>query len=321
MGKLNNELCHFLNKPAVFAELFNIGIYGGKKVISRENLADVQRTYGETLADRYGRKRRKIRERDVVKALYRNGGYVRLAVENQANLNYCMSFRCLEYDVEDFARQLRWLRRYYQREGGLSGAEYLSGLKRSDKLIPNITIVLYHGAGRWNAPRQLQDMLDMAALDDELKAMHMDYKLHVINLTELDENLFQTGLRELIGVMKCAGDKDKMQRFIEENKERFRNMDDELYDLICTMAGLKELLVKKGKYENKDREESVDMCKAWEDMKAESRAEGKREGNREGEARLGTLISRLYKEGRGAEVLKAAESPRFRNRLYREYGI
>lgn len=329
MGKLNDELRHFINRPEIFAELFNIGVYGGKKVILEENLADVQRTYGETLPDRYGKKRRKTRERDVVKALWRNGRHVRLAVENQANLNYCMPLRCLEYDVEDFARQLRRLRRHYKQEGGLqAGAEYLSGIKMSDKLIPNITILLYHGAGKWDAASRLQDMLDTTALDEKLKAIHMDYRLHVINLTELDENLLQTGLRELVGMLKRAGNKVKMQQFMQDNEERFRNMDDELYDLICTMLGLKELGKRKDDCKN-HRKGTYDMCIAFKEMMQDSkeagrkigRAEGEKQGVKKGEARLGALISLMYKEGRGEEVPKAAESIRFRNRLYREYGI
>lgn len=322
MGKVNYELCHFISRPEVFAELINVAVYGGEKVIQKENLADVQRAYGETLTDRYGKKRRKTRERDVVKALWMNGRYVLLAVENQANPNYCMPLRCLEYDVEDFAKQLRRLRRRYKKEGGLrAGDEYLSGIKESDKLIPNITLLLYHGSGRWNAARQLQDMVDMAALDEKLGAMHMNYKLHIINLTELDETLFETGLRELVGIMKRAEDKGQMQRYLRDNAERLQNMDDELYDLICAMAGIRELSVNQAKQDDENGKERKNMCKAWEDMKTDSREKGRKEGRKEGEERLGTLINRLYEDGREADVLKAAGSVRYRNRLYREYGM
>lgn len=337
MGKLNDELCHFLNRPSVFAELINVGACGGQKVISAENLADVQRAYGETLQDRYGKKRKKIRKRDVVKALRVREGYVLLAVENQANLNYGMPLRCLEYDVEDFAKQLRRLQRHYKQDGGLKpGAEYLSGIRESDKLVPNITILLYHGAGKWDAADRLQDMIDLAGVDERIKALHMDYELHVINLRELDENLLETGLRELVGMVKRAGDKAGMQRFMEDNEARFKNMDDELYDLICTMLGLKELGRRRNQYENQGKE-TYDMCVAFQEMMRDSREEGRKigraegeksgerkgekKGEKKGEARMGALILRLYNEGRTEEVRKAAESVRFRNRLYREYGM
>ena len=335
MGKLNDELCHFLNRPEVFAELFNVALYGGKREVKPENLGDVQRNYGETLTDRYGKTRKKIRERDVVKALRMNGGFALLAVENQASRNYCMPLRCLEYDVEDFARQLRRLRRHYKQTGGLkTGAEYLSGIKESDRLIPNITIVLYHGKGKWNAAEQLQDMVNMEVLDEKMKALHMNYKLYVVNLTELDENLFETGLQELIGIMKRVDDKDQMQEYLKENAARLQNMDDDLYDLICEMAGIKDLTAKRAK---ENRKEENNMCKAWDDMKADSREAGRREGKREGrkegreagrregrkegEEKLGALIRRLCQDGREAEVVKAAGSVQFRNRLYREYGM
>lgn len=142
---------------------------------------------------------------------------------------------------------------------------------------------------------------------------------------KLDENLFETELRELIGIMKRVNDKKRMEQYLKENVKRLQNMDDEVYDLICTMAGIKELTAKTENCRSEDRKERMDMCKAWEDMKADSREDGRREGRKEGrkegEERLGALISRLYKDGRGDEVLKAASSVRFRNRLYREYGM
>lgn len=71
------------------------------------------------------------------------------------------------------------------------------------------------------------------------------------------------------------------------------------------------------------------MCIAFEEMLKDSKEEGRRIGEREGEkrgekkgeARLGVLISRLNQEGRDSEIIRAAQSVRIRNRLYREYGI
>lgn len=329
MGRKDNALTGYLNKPAVFEELFNVGIFGGEKVISAQNFVDVQNTYQETLRSRYGKKRKAVRVRDVVKALWINGHFVMLAVECQAEINYCMPLRCLEYDVEEFSRQLRRMRRRYEQEGGLkTGPEFLSGIRETDRLTPVITVLLFHGQGKWNAATSLQDMVDMQGLEGKMRVLHPDYKLHVINLTKLDETLFESGLRELVGMMKCSGEKEKMQRFMKENEKRFRNMDDELYDLICTMVGLKKLERRKEEFKN-DREETYDMCIAFDEMLRDSKEEGKRIGERagekrgekRGEARLGALISRLDQEGRNSEIIRAAQSVRVRNRLYREYGI
>lgn len=333
MGRKDRALTGYLNRPAVFEELFNVGIYGGERVIAAENFAEMQNTYQETLKNRYGKKRKPVRARDVVKGLRINGHFVILAVECQAEINYCMPLRCMEYDMEEFARQLRHMRRRYEREGGLEpGAEFLSGIRKTDRLIPIISVVLFHGYGKWEAAARLQDMVDMEGLDERMRELHPDYRLHVIDLTELDENLFETGLRELVGMMKCSGEKEKMLQFMKENEERFRNMEDELYDLICVMVGLKKLEGRKEEFKNEQRG-TYDMCIAFEEMLKDSREEGKRIGEREGEkrgerkgekrgeARLCALISRLNQEGRNSEIIRAAQSVRIRNRLYREYGI
>lgn len=317
MGRKDRALIGYLNRTAVFEELYNVGIYGGEPVISAQDLVDVQNAYQETFKNRYGRNRKTIRIRDAAKALRINGHFVILAVECQAEINYGMPLRCMEYDVEDFIRQLRRIRHRHEQDGDLkSKAEFLSGIKETDRLNPVITVLLYHGPGKWNAAASLQDMVDMEGLDEKMRTLLPDYKLHVIHLTELDETLFQTGLRELVGMMKRSGEKKRMLQFMKENEERFRNMDDELYDLICTMMGLKKIAGKKEACRNEGKE-TYDMCVAFDEMMRDS----KMQGEKKGEARLSSLISRLYQEDRAADVLKAAQSVRFRNKLYREYGI
>ncbi len=251
MGRKNDELSWYLNRTAVLADFFNGSIYNGEKIIKAEQLGEIQRTYQEAIRDRSGRVRRKRRERDVAGVLQKEGHFVILAVENQENLNFCMPLRGLEYDVEEFAKQLRRMRRQYEQKGQLeTGAEYLSGIRKTDRLIPVVTVLFYHGKGKWQAPVQLQEMLDMNGMDETLKAMHMNYRLHVINLTELKEENFETGLRELVGMMKRRDDKEEMGRYCKENAERFENIDDETYDLICTMLNLKTLLKKKEQNRN-----------------------------------------------------------------------
>lgn len=333
MGRKDNALRGYLNRPEVFEELFNVGVYGGRKIVSAQCFAEMQNAGFETFRNRHGKRRRTVRVRDAVKALWIDGHLAILAVECQAEVNYCMPLRCMEYDVEEFIRQVRHIRRHYEEKGGLNrGAEFLSGMKKTDKLIPVFTILLYHGRERWEAAESLRDMVDLTGFDEKMRIMHPDYKLHMVNMMELDAALFETGLRELIGMLQCADDKKKMQQFMKENAKRFRNMDDELYDLICMMAGLGRLEGNKEKYKNNGKG-TYDMCVAFEEMMKDSREEGKREGRKEGkregkkegkkegEARLGALIGRLYQDNRSGEVLKAAQNVRFRNRLYREYGI
>ena len=341
MGKKNDELAWYLNRPSVLADFFNGSLYEGRQAILPEELAEMQKTYEESLQSRYGKKRKVRRERDVGKLLCRRGHFVLLAVENQDKPNLGMPLRNAEYDVTEYARQLRRIKRRNEaKKDWADGVEYLSGVKRTDRLIPVITVVLYHGQENWNAPGRLQELLDMEGMDEILKSLLMDYRLRVINLTELREENFTTGLRELIGMMKRRNSKVAMQEYFRENEERFRNMDDETYDLICTMINHRNLLKEKEKCRNKGKE-GVDMCKAIDDMILEGKMEGKMEGKREGiligekrgekkgekkgekvgEEKLSRLIAQLLKEDRLADIYKVTGSVQARRRLYREYGI
>ena len=48
---------------------------------------------------------------------------------------------------------------------------------------------------------------------------------------------------------------------------------------------------------------------------------GKREGKREGENLLGKLILALQSAGRSEDITKAASDSRYRNKLYKEFGL
>lgn len=320
MGRKNNALTWYMNRDVIMADFMNGALYGGEKVIALEELAEIQRTYQENMYSRNGRKRRTLRERDVARAYCKKGHMIILAVENQNMPNLCMPLRNLEYDVEDFVRQLRRLRRRYQEKGGLKGEiEYLSGIRKTDRLIPVVTLVFYHGKEKWDGPLQLQDMLDMEEMDQTLKALHMDYRLCVIHLSDLEEKNFETGLRELIGLMKRRDDKKAMQIFCRENESRFRKMDDETYDVICAMIS-QELQLKKEKCRDQGKE-TVDMCRAIDEMVKDGEIRGERRGEKRGEEKMSRLISCLCKEGRTEDIGRAADNIQVRRRLYREYGI
>ena len=92
-------------------------------------------------------------------------------------------------------------------------------------------------------------------------------------------------------------------------------MDDETYDVICGMIS-QELKMKKEKCRNQGKE-TVDMCRAIDEMVKD----GEIRGEKRGEARLGRLISRLCKEGKMEDIGKAADNIQVRRRPYREYGI
>lgn len=321
MGKANDQFVSYLNNPSNLADLYNGALYGGKKVITPDQLAEHQQVYNEVLPDRITGKVQIRRERDVIKMLCRKEGKVIIATELQDHIHYCMPLRMFQYDAAELHRQLRFLQKSHrQNKDLLTEEEYLSGIKQEDRLIPVVTVLLYHGEGKWTFPLKLTDMLDSRGMDDTLQKLQANYQINVINLTDLNENLFKTGLRELIGMIKRKNDKEKMWSYCHKNEDRFRQMNDATYDLICTMLHMDILHINKEKNRN-TKGGKLNMCKAFDDMIKDSEKRGEKRGQKQGEQRLGSLITKLLKDNRTEDALAASKSVRERNRLYAEYGI
>lgn len=317
MGKQNDALVAYLNREEILADLYNGCLCGGKQVVTIKMLGEAQRVYRtKSVQPR--------RERDIIRVFHDEDTQVFLAVEAQNDPHLTMPFRCMEYDVLEYARQLRELKR--ENEGQLrGGTEYLSGVKRTDRLIPVITIVLYHGEKPWDAPRKLSEMMEIGRLNPVLKDLFQEYQIHVFSVDELDEELFQTHLRELIGLMKCRRDKEVMQRYCRKHADRISKMDSATYDMVCTMLNLDTLQEKKEEYKNREEQEEYNMCKAMEEWAAESREEGRliglAEGEKLGEQQLASLIGKLLQTGRQEDLQQVLVDADARKRLYREFGI
>ena len=317
MGKKNDLLNQYLEKTDVFADLCNAVIYGGKKVILPYQLADMQRNYSRKKCGRDGIPHKVTRSRDAAKLLCRGGHFIKIAFENQDGLNFCMPLRCMEYDGMELSKQLGWIRHRHETDGDLhEGAEYLSGIKEGDRLIPILTIVFYHGKGKWTAARRLLDMLDTAGADGAIRELLPDYRMNVICLEDLDEDCFRTGLHDLVALMKRREDREAFSEYLDANRERLDHLDEELYTLICAMLNLSNLNRCRGKYYNKETGD-YRMCTAIREMMQIE----KKDGIEIGERRMGILAQKLTLAGRTDDLLKAVQDDAARSQFYLEFGI
>lgn len=260
MGKQNDAFTAYLGRAEVLADLYNGCLYQGEEVVQAGNLCEVQQFYQQGLSERVKRPTARRRERDAIRAFWNEKNYVLLAAEAQNQPHLTMPFRCMEYDLAEYARQLRYIR--LKSEGKLkTGVEYLSKMGRKDHLTPIVTIVLYHGMEPWDAPKKLSEMMELEEIDPILKQMVQEYQIYVFSLEELQEEYFQTNLRELIRLMKRRSSKTKIQEYCRKHADRISRMDVATYDMICVMLNLKELQDKKEKYLENGKE-SIDI-KRW----------------------------------------------------------
>ena len=161
---------------------------------------------------------------------------------------------------------------------------------KEDKLIPVITITVYLGIKEWDGPRKLSDMF--GDVDEELLPFIPDYRINLLAPREItDFTGFRTSIRQLFEVLQNAYDKEKMQEVLQNDK-KFSNVDRETVEVINLFAGTD--------IDIDEKEEVIDMCKAWEEQKNEGREEGRELGERQ--KIISQIVKKLQKDKSVAEI-------------------
>ena len=287
MGKADVATRSYMADPQRFADAFNYAIYDGEEVITPDALKPLDSV---SLEPGTGSGRKSERRRDGLKLWQAMGdgqvAYALLGVEDQTVIHYGMPVRCMTYDALAYHDQIKDLTRKHRAQAGATGAEWLSGICKEDRLLPVVTLVLHFGSERWDGPMGLHDML--TPMDKPLAALVPDYRINLLSPACMaDESFakFRTELGIVLGYIKYAQDKDGLERYIR-SESRFRNVGAESVELINTLTDSRLKVV--------EGEETVDMCKAIEDMRAEARNEGIEQGIEQGAMQV---LSGLVRDG------------------------
>lgn len=294
MGKVDIRTKEYVSRPEVFSDLFNYYVYGGNEVIRSEDLLEMDTTE-LAFPDEGGVSRPEQRFRDVLKqAVVMEDDTAKylliLGVENQRNVHYGMPVEAMVYDAMNYASQVDCLSRENKKNKRVHGdAEYLSGLRKEDKIFPVISLVLYLGQESWDAAETLHDML--TPVSESLRKYIPDYKINLLSpVTMTDEqlHLFRSDFKELATFIKYGKDKEKMKKLAEEN-EAFKHMDKLTAEIAndVTNAKLKIEANEKGE---------VDMCVAIMEIREEGRLQGREEGRLEGLEGIRNLFRSLILE-------------------------
>ncbi len=172
------------------------------------------------------------------------------------------------YDMIGYSKQIAEIKRSYKKntadegeitvESGvlkikLTGEEFLSGLRKDDKLLPIITAVVYFGDEPWDGPRSLYDMLDIPS--KELKRFIPNYWINLISPADMGDDefaKFHTYLGFAMKVIKHQSeDADKIIM-----ASGHQMIDRETAEFLNKAVNLK--------LEYEEETGGVDMCKAME---------------------------------------------------------
>ena len=275
MGTADMVTKEYMRENAIFADVFNYLIYGGKKVIDPAGLTEV-----DTATSAVGKKDALQKYRDVLKAAVikqdEKMSYVLLGVENQTDVHYAMPVRnaiyALQYgkQVSDIAAGHRRSQKDYS---GKTGGEYLSGFLKEDHIKPVITLVIHFGAEEWDGPLSLHEMMPIR--DMEILSYVENYRIHLIDpakLTEEELNKFSTSMREVMGYIKYSNNKEKLLDFLRTDTHKSIEMNAARVIKTITKTPIKI----------SEEKEGIEMCQAIEELIAESEARGEVRGKAEG---------------------------------------
>ena len=288
MGKQNDVLLDYFDDNNRFADFFNGILFQGRPEVRAEELEEASERY--TQREKNGRRQigakkgeieYRSRFRDLKKRM-KDGGTLRiLAMEAQELVDYSMPLRCMNYDVQEYLRQLRWLQNRNEQEKIYeTPAEKLCRLKKGDRLSPVYTICLYHGMKEWDGPLSLRSMMDFGGHKGRFDVYFKDYAFHLVEANRpMNYGNFHTSLREVLEILPYRNDKEKMRKLINERKE-YRTLDRETMEVIAVMTNNRKLMEDVEAY--RTGEEKYDMCEALKGIQEEGIAIGRELGLEQG---------------------------------------
>ena len=314
MGRKDTLTKEYMSQNDIFADVFNYLLYHGNPVIQPEHLVDKDSTEIALPMGTDGEMVPIQRYRDILKGLIikesPNVIYALLGIENQSEIHYAMPVKNLLYDAINYASQVTQKSAEYrktrkeQRDKKSSQslkettAEFLSGFHKGDKLKPVITVTIYFGTDKWDAPRNLQEMFDVQ--DSYIQRFLPKYPIPLILPKEIqDYTHFQSEFGYLMHIIGVSENKVDMSNLIYELRNDSITMSRSAIEILNEFIGFS--------IETTETEEEVDMkrvCKALEDERKIAREEGHESGLAEGrEAERKAIASQMKKEGFSDEII------------------
>ena len=296
-----------------FADFYNGILFGREQVLKPELLELIPSESGIVITDQSGGKRTVQRRRDVVMQVSKSLGmcFAVLACEGQSNVHYGMPVRAMMYDALDYAEQVESIGKQHQISGDLSGAEFLSRIKKGDRLVPVVTVILYYGKQEWDAPMSLYEMLDLDRLPRPASSVQdyiSDYRLNLVDIKNIkDTGVFQSSLQQIFDMVKYNSDKEILYQYVREQRNKLRQMDQDAMTALLVLLGEQKRLMKL--MEEIKEQEEFDMCQAIDELIEDGRKEGRKEGIEVGMEQLLTSFLRKDSSVRHAvEMLGVSES-------------
>ena len=250
-----------------FADLINGIVCNGIPIVKQEDLSEMDTETSQG-------KRRDLERRAVFGV-----NFAVLGLENQEKLDYRLPLRVLGYEAGEYEHQAAEIYREIRRSGRnsdteLSSGEYLYGFRKSDRLHPVITIILYYGEEEWNGSRDLYGILDFQDIPEQIRQYVQNYRIHVIDVRRME----RTDLRQVFDLIRFSGNRERLRDLIEQ-EPAYGKLEEDAFDFASSYVGLRELSKWKEAVREGERFNMKTGFQMYEDEFLErGRAEGKEIG-------------------------------------------
>lgn len=182
--------------------------------------------------------------------------------------------------------------------------EFLSGFKKTDKLMPCRTVVLYYGARPWDGAKKLSELMNFTSEED--RKTFNEYHCDLICLNELDIFQYQFMNKDVRNFLLYVA--NTYQNGGECFAEELRDMNVEVAYTAAVVTGTLQNFGKEIRENMNKGKEKIDMCEAVEKVLEKKRLEGKEEGIKEGtEILIANFLRRDNHISHAAEMLMVPE--------------
>ena len=289
-------LKNYWNNNEQFADLFNAVLFDGEQIIRSDELEDVDteestiienKKYAESM--KASRDNIKIRKKSTVFGVE----FVMLGLENQEHIHYAMPMRVMGYDYAAYKKQYDSNAQKYKTAEGLNKDEFLSRMKKTDKFIPVITVVVYYGEKEWDGAKSLHEMLN---IPQKMIKYVNDYKMLLVEAKENNLVLHNVNNKDLFNLLEILLDTELPKNKVKEKAIQYSEEHKTEKSVIMTIAGATNTKLDYNLLAKGDGR----MCTVFDEIAKEGRLDGEAKGIIETGLEFGLsesdILSRLQKK-------------------------
>ncbi|MCD7956783.1 MAG: hypothetical protein LUG93_13765 [Lachnospiraceae bacterium] len=270
--KVDVRLKDFWRDNNRFADLFNAVLFEGQEILKPDALEEADtdvsgviqlKQYQESL----------VRARDVVKKTAYGADFVIWGIENQQHIHYASPLRTLLYDGMGYLKEYNEITRQRKEDSEpKTKDEFLSKMRKEDRLHPIFSITVYYGEKEWDGPLCLKDMI--VDMPGPMARLFSDYKMNLVQVRDSGKYTFNNeDVKTVFDISRKF-----FEGNVDEVKETYK--DKELQPEIVAVIGKiteSSFLMQKGKRGRRP----INMCTALEKLEKTSIEKGVAQRDRE----------------------------------------